>query len=80
MATNAIWVDGPVVQSAVRLTGARFRPGSAVLEGGPLNIPCCYLDMVTRKAVCDLMVHRSGLNCRIIEGDEIAGGDVIRQM
>jgi MOSC domain-containing protein YiiM len=60
------------------LVGRRFRVGAVVLEGGRLNTPCRYLDMVTGKTVCDLMTHRSGLNARIIEGGEIAPGDVIR--
>ncbi len=59
------------------LVGKRFRVGSAVLEGGRLNTPCRYIDMVTGKVICDLLEHRSGLNCRIISGDMIAVGDVI---
>ena len=60
------------------LVGRRFRVGDVVLEGGRLNTPCRYLDMVTGKQVCDLMEHRSGLNCWIIEGGQICVGDVIR--
>ncbi|MGB5556820.1 MAG: MOSC domain-containing protein [Paracoccaceae bacterium] len=60
------------------LVGRRFRVGDVLLEGGRLNTPCRYLDMVTRKEVCDLLEHRSGLNCRIIEGSRIAVGDAIR--
>jgi len=60
------------------LVGRRFRLGSVVLEGGRLNTPCRYLDLVTGKTVCDLMEHRSGLNARIIAGGEIALGDVLR--
>ena len=59
------------------LVGKRFRVGAAVLEGGRLNTPCRYLDMVTRKTVFELMKHRSGLNCRIIEGGDIHVGDPI---
>lgn len=59
------------------LVGKRFRVGAVVLEGGRLNTPCRYLDMVTRKTVFELMTHRSGLNCRIIEGGDIHVGDPI---
>lgn len=60
------------------LVGRRFRVGAVVLEGGRLNTPCRYLDMVTGKTVCDLLTHRSGLNARIIAGGRIVPGDVIR--
>jgi len=60
------------------LVGKRFWVGPVLLEGGRLNFPCRYLELVTGKTVCDLLEHRSGLNCRIIEGGEIAVGDVIR--
>ena len=36
------------------------------------------LELVTGKTVCDLLEHRSGLNCRIIDGGEIALGDRLR--
>jgi hypothetical protein len=60
------------------LVGRRFLVGLVLLEGGRLNTPCRYLDLVTGKTVCDLMEHRSGLNCRIISGGSIAVGDLIR--
>lgn len=60
------------------LVGRRFRVGEVVLEGGRLNTPCRYLDLVTGKAVCDLLTHRSGLNARIITGGTIQRGDQIR--
>ena len=60
------------------LVGKRFRVGDTVLEGGRLNYPCRYLDLVTGQSVCDLLEHRSGLNCRIIAGGAITVGDVIR--
>lgn len=59
------------------LVGRRFRVGAVLLEGGRLNTPCRYLDMITGLAVCDLMEHRSGLNCRILQGGEIGIGDII---
>ena len=60
------------------LVGRRFWVGSVLLEGGRLNVPCRYLELVTGKKVCDLLEHRSGLNARIIEGGEIAVGDASR--
>lgn len=57
------------------LVGRRFRVGEVVLEGGRLNTPCKYLDLVTGLSVCDLLVHRSGLNARIVQGGRIRPGD-----
>ncbi len=60
------------------LVGRQFWVGPVLLEGGRLNTPCKYLDLVTGKTVCDLLIHRSGLNCRIVEGGDINLGDAIR--
>jgi len=60
------------------LVGRTFSVGNVVLEGGRLNTPCKYLDSLLGKSVCDLLKHRSGLNCRIVEGGLIRPGDVIR--
>ena len=60
------------------LVGKRFWVGQVLLEGGRLNTPCRYLDMVTKKSVNDILLHRSGLNCSIIEGGKITVGDDIR--
>jgi hypothetical protein len=57
------------------LVGRRFRVGEVVLEGGRLNTPCKYLDLVTGLSVCDLLVHRSGLNARIVQGGRVRPGD-----
>lgn len=62
------------------LVARQFRVGETVLQGGRLNIPCRYLELVTRKTVCDLLEHRSGLNCRIVTGGEIRTGDTIRPL
>ena len=59
------------------LVGRRFRVGGVLLEGGRLNTPCRYLELITGKTVCDLLEHRSGLNCRIVEGGRIEVGDAI---
>ncbi|RKF15207.1 MOSC domain-containing protein [Roseovarius spongiae] len=60
------------------LVGRRFRVGEALLEGGRLNTPCRYLDLVTGKSAYELLIHRSGLNCRIVEGGTIRPGDPVR--
>ncbi|MFK7880574.1 MOSC domain-containing protein [Roseobacter sp.] len=60
------------------LVGRRFSVGQVVLEGGRLNTPCRYLDMITKMTICDLLEHRSGLNCRIISSGAIHRGDTIR--
>lgn len=60
------------------LVGRQFHLGEVLLEGGRLNTPCRYIDMITKKTICDLLEHRSGLNCRIIKGGVIRPGDLIR--
>ncbi|MDO6521924.1 MOSC domain-containing protein [Shimia thalassica] len=59
------------------LVGKRFWVGKTLLEGGRLNTPCRYLDLVTGKSVNDILVHRSGLNCYIVKGGQINVGDSI---
>ena len=61
------------------LVGKRFWVGDVVLLGGRLNTPCRYLDPVTGKSVCDLLKHRSGLNCAILEGGDIKVGDEVQR-
>jgi len=60
------------------LVGRRFWVGEVLLEGARLNVPCRYLDLVTGKSVYEPLINRSGLNCRILQGGNIAIGDVIR--
>ena len=60
------------------LVGKRFRVGEVVLLGGRLNTPCLYLNLVTKKGVCDLLEHRSGLNCSILKSGKIIVGDTIQ--
>ena len=59
------------------LVGKRFWVGQVLLEGGRLNTPCSYLDLVTGKPVNDILLHRSGLNCSIVQGGQINIGDPI---
>ncbi|MEI2686876.1 MAG: MOSC domain-containing protein [Cypionkella sp.] len=60
------------------LVGKKFWVGDVLLEGGRLNTPCRYLDLVTGQAVFALMEHRSGLNCKILQSGSVGIGDVIR--
>ncbi len=60
------------------LVGTYFSIGSCVLYGGRLNVPCAYLDGLIEKKVFRALVHRSGLNARIIVGGTIRPGDAIR--
>lgn len=60
------------------LVGRQFYVGEVLLEGGRLNTPCRYIDMITKLAICDQLEHRSGLNCRVVTGGVIRPGDAIR--
>jgi MOSC domain-containing protein YiiM len=60
------------------LVGRRFRVGTCLLEGGRLNVPCQYLEDLVGKKVFKPLMHRSGLNCRILDGGTIRLGDAIR--
>lgn len=60
------------------LVGKRFRVGEVLLLGGRLNTPCRYLNLVTKKDICDLLEHRSGLNCSIVESGTVSVGDKIQ--
>ncbi|HYZ32834.1 MAG TPA: MOSC domain-containing protein [Crenalkalicoccus sp.] len=60
------------------LVGRRFRLGSCLLEATRLSFPCRHIEEILEKPVFDPMVHRSGLNCRILDGGEVRVGDAIR--
>ncbi len=59
------------------LVGKHFRVGSTVLYGGRLNVPCKYLEQLLDRPLFNLLLNRSGLNCRIIKGGTIKKGDPI---
>ncbi len=59
------------------LVGQYFAVGSCVLYGGRLNVPCTYLQDLLDKQVFRPLVHRSGLNARIIVGGLVSPGDAI---
>ena len=61
------------------LVGRQFQIGDdVVLEGMRLNVPCKYLeDLLGIKSLFKALINRSGLNCRIVTGGTIQGGDAI---
>ena len=59
------------------LVGRHFRVGAVVLYGARLNVPCKYLETITGKPVYAPLIHRSGLNCEIVEGGVVRAGDLI---
>jgi hypothetical protein len=60
------------------LVGKRFRIGACLVEATRLSVPCRHIEQILDKQVFDPMVHRSGLNCRILVGGTVRIGDVIR--
>jgi MOSC domain-containing protein YiiM len=59
------------------LVGRYFRVGGCVLYGGRLNVPCRYLEQLLERPVFRPLIHRSGLNGRIVLGGTIRPGDPI---
>jgi MOSC domain-containing protein YiiM len=59
------------------LVGQYFRIGECVLYGGRLNVPCQHLDNLVGKKVFRRLIHRSGLNARIVVGGMARIGDRI---
>ena len=61
------------------LVGRQFLVGDVRLEGTRLNKPCQYFeDLLGIKSLFKALLHRSGLNCRILTGGEIRVGDTVR--
>lgn len=59
------------------LVGRYFRVGECVLYGGRLNVPCRYLEELVGKKIFKPLIHRSGLNARVIVGGTVRVGDPI---
>jgi MOSC domain-containing protein YiiM len=59
------------------LVGAYFRVGACVLYGGRLNVPCRHLEQLVGRPVFRPLVHRSGLNARVVVGGPVRLGDTI---
>ena len=61
------------------LVGRKFLVGNVRLEGTRLNAPCQYFeDLLGIKGLFKALIHRSGLNCRILTGGESLVGDIVR--
>lgn len=61
------------------LVGQQFLIGDVLVEGMRLNTPCRYLEtLLDIDGLFKALVHRSGLNCRILTHGEIHVGDAIR--
>lgn len=60
------------------LVGKYVQVGECVLYGGRLNVPCRYLQDLLGRQVFRPLIHRSGLNGRVIVGGKITPGDLIR--
>lgn len=60
------------------LVGQRFLIGTALVEATRLSVPCHHLEEVTAKRVFKGLLHRAGLNCRILRSGVIAVGDTVR--
>lgn len=60
------------------LVGRYFTVGECTLYGGRLNVPCKYLEQLLARPVFRLLIHRSGLNARVIVGGTIRVGDIVK--
>ena len=60
------------------LVGRQFWVGECLLEGTRLSTPCRHIEEITGKPIFDLLLNRSGLNCRILEGGTVRVGDSIQ--
>jgi len=60
------------------LVGRQFWLGETLLEATRLSFPCRHIEEITGKTVFDPLVHRSGLNCRILIGGTVRVGDLVR--
>lgn len=60
------------------LVGRRFRIGTTLIEGSRLSTPCRHIEQITGQEIFTLLLHRSGLNARILDGGVIRCGDAVR--
>lgn len=61
------------------LVGDHFEVGSVVCEGIELCEPCGYMQsLVGEENLSESLIHRGGLNARVVESGQLAVGDVIR--
>lgn len=59
------------------LVGRRFRVGECVVEATRLTTPCRHIEQITGLEIYEVLLHRAGLNAKIIKGGHIHLGDVI---
>jgi MOSC domain-containing protein YiiM len=57
------------------LVGRQFRVGDAVFEGTGLCEPCAHMESLAVEGAREALVHRGGLEARIVETGAIAVGD-----
>jgi len=60
------------------LVGRRFWIGECLVEATRLSVPCRHIEEILGKPVFDPLVHRSGLNCKILQGGTVRLGQAIR--
>lgn len=63
--------------AADHLVDHQFTLGNAVCEGVAICEPCAYLESLTQDGVLNALIHRGGLNARIIETGDITINDPI---
>lgn len=64
--------------AADHLVNTQFTLGDAVCEGVAICEPCAYLESLTEDGVLNALIHRGGLNARIIETGTITVNDPIK--
>jgi MOSC domain-containing protein YiiM len=57
------------------LVGHRFRVGDAAFEGTGLCEPCAHMESLAVEGAREALVHRGGLEARIVESGDVAVGD-----
>jgi len=57
--------------------GRRLRIGPTLIEPTRISQPCKHLEEITGKLVYTPMLHRGGVNAKILEGGSIRVGDEI---
>jgi MOSC domain-containing protein YiiM len=60
------------------LVGRQFWLGETLLEATRLSIPCRHIEEIVNKVIFDVLINRSGLNCKILQGGTVSVGDVVR--
>ena len=59
------------------LVGRRFRVGETLVEGMRLSTPCRHIEQITGLSIFEALIHRAGLNARILTGGSIFLNDPI---